>query len=143
MAHIDSIEIKLNEELTLIDTPGLVNSGDIINYIDANLIKKVIPNKEIKPITYQVKSLETIYVDNLVRIVLSNNNITMYVSNGLDIKRTYKEDIDNSLECHIIDVKPDNDIVIEGLGFVKFTKSEQVRIYTLKGVNVYKRNSLI
>ena len=140
---IDSIEIKLNEELTLIDTPGLVNSGDIINYIDANLIKKVIPNKEIKPITYQVKSLETIYVDNLVRIVLSNNNITMYVSNGLDIKRAYKEDIDNSLECHIIDVKPDNDIVIEGLGFVKFTKSEQVRIYTLKGVNVYKRNSLI
>ena len=140
---IDSIEIKLNDELTLIDTPGLVNSGDIINYIDSSLIKKVIPNKEIRPITYQVKTLETIYIDSLVRLTLSNNNITIYVSNNLEINRSYKEDIDNNLECHIIDVDSDSDIVIEGLGFIKFTKKEQVKIYTLKGVNVYKRISLI
>ncbi len=140
---IDSIEIKLNDELTLIDTPGLVNNGDIINYIDSSLIKKVIPNKEIRPITYQVKTLETIYIDSLVRLTLSNNNITIYVSNNLEINRSYKEDIDNDLECHIIDVDSDSDIVIEGLGFIKFTKCEQVKIYTLKGVNVYKRISLI
>lgn len=140
---IDSIEIKLNDELTLVDTPGLVNSGDIINYIDSSLIKKVIPNKEIRPITYQVKTLETIYIDSLVRLTLSNNNITIYVSNNLEINRSYKEDIDNNLECHIIDVDSDSDIVIEGLGFIKFTKKEQVKIYTLKGVNVYKRISLI
>ena len=140
---IDSIEIKLNDELTLVDTPGLVNSGDIINYIDPSLIKKVIPNKEIRPITYQVKTLETIYIDSLVRLTLSNNNITIYVSNNLEINRSYKEDIDNNLECHIIDVDSDSDIVIEGLGFIKFTKCEQVKIYTLKGVNVYKRISLI
>ena len=140
---IDSIEIKLNDELTLIDTPGLVNSGDIINYIDSNLIKKIIPNKEIRPITYQVKTSETIYIDKLVKLILSNNNITIYASNNLEINRSYKEDIDDSLECHIIDVEPDNDIVIEGLGFIKFTKKEQVKLYTIKGVNVYKRISLI
>lgn len=140
---IDSIEIKLNDELTLIDTPGLVNGGDIINYIDANLIKKVIPNKEIKPITYQVKTLETVYINNLVRFILRDNNITIYISNNLEVNRSYKEDIDDTLEMHIIDVEPDSDIVIEGLGFVKFTKSEQIKLYTLKGVNVYKRKSLI
>lgn len=140
---IDSIKVKLNDELTLIDTPGLVNSGDIINYIDGSMIKKVIPNKEIRPITYQVKTNETIYIDKLARLILSNNNITIYVSNNLDINRSYKEDIDSNLECHIIDVEPNSDIVIEGLGFIKFTKAEQVKLYTLKGVNVYKRISLI
>ena len=139
---IDSIEIKLNEDLVLIDTPGLVSSGDMINYIDGNTLKRVIPNKEIKPITYQVKTLETIYISDLVRLVLSNNNITIYVSNNLNIERKYKEDI-NDLKLHVIDVEPDTDIVIEGLGFIKFTKSETVRIYTLDGVNIYKRKSLI
>ncbi len=140
---IDSIEIKLNDELTLIDTPGLVNDGDIINYIDKDLVKRIIPVKEIKPITYQVKTLETIYIDDLVNLVLSDNNITIYVSNELNIKRVYKENVNKSLKCHIIDVEPDNDIVVEGLGFIKFTKSEQIKIYTLEGVNVYKRKSLI
>lgn len=140
---IDSIKIKLNNDLVLIDTPGLVTKGDIINYVDGNTIKKVIPNKEIKPITYQVKSLETIYIDSLVRIILSNNNITLYVSNNLNVNRSYKEDINTNLECHIIDVLKDNDIVIEGLGFIKFTKDEQVKVYAPSGVNVYKRISLI
>ena len=140
---IDSIEIKLSDNLTLIDTPGLVNSGDIINYIDSDTIKKIIPNKEIKPITYQVKTTETINIGNLVKLILSDNNITIYVSNKIDINRVYRENIDDSLECHIIDVDSNTDIVIEGFGFIKFTKSEQVRIYTIKGVNVYKRASLI
>lgn len=139
---IDSIEIKLNDDLTIVDTPGLLCSGDIINYVGGNKVKVIIPNKEINPITYQVKTLETIYISDLARIILSDNNITIYASNNLDIKRTYSEDICN-LKCHIIDVEPDTDIVIEGLGFIKFTKSEQVRIYTIDGVNVYKRVSLI
>ena len=140
---IDSIEIKLNDELTLIDTPGLISSGDIINYIDSKKIKEIIPRKEIKPITYQVKTVETVIISNLVKLILSDNNITIYVSNDLDVNRVYKEELDDSLECHIIDVECDTDIVIEGLGFIKFTKDEKVRLYTLKGVNVYKRKSLI
>ena len=139
---IDSIEIKLNDNLTIIDTPGLLCSFDIINFIDGNKVKEIIPNKEINPITYQVKTLETVYISDLARIILSDNNITIYASNNLDIKRTYSEDICN-LKCYIIDVEPDTDIVIEGLCFIKFTKSEQVRIYAIDGVGVYKRNSLI
>ena len=140
---IDTLNIKLNEELTLIDTPGLLSSGDIINYIDGDTIKKVIPNKEIKPITYQVKTTETIYIDKFANLVLSDNNITIYASNNLNIDRIYNEDVNNSLKCHIIDVEPDNDIVIEGLCFIKFTKKEQVRLYVMDKVNVYKRDSVI
>ena len=140
---IDTLSIKLNDELTLIDTPGLLSNGDIVNYIDGNTIKRVIPNREINPITYQVKTLETIYVDKFVNLVLSDNNITIYCSNNLDINRVYKEDVDKDLVCHIIDIEPNQDVVVEGLCFIKFTKKEQIKLYTVKDVNVYKRDSLI
>lgn len=140
---IDTLSIKLNDELTLIDTPGLLSNGDIINYIDGNTIKRVIPNKKINPITYQVKTTETIYIDTFARLILSDNNMTIYCSNSLNINRVYKEDIDDRLICHIIDIEPNQDIVIEGLCFIKFTKKEQIKLYVLKDVNVYKRDSLI
>ena len=140
---IDMVNIKLNDDLTLVDTPGLLSSGDIINFVSGNDVKKIIPNKEIRPITYQVKTDETIYIDNFSRIVLNNNNATIYASNLLNIDRSYKIDINDNLECHIIDVEPNTDVVIEGLCFIKFTKRERIKVYVLKGVNVYKRNSLI
>lgn len=140
---IDTLSIKLNEELSLIDTPGLLSIGDIINYIDGDTIKRVIPNKEINPITYQVKTTETIYIDKFVNLVLSDNNITIYCSNNLNINRVYKEDIDETKVCHVIDIEPNQDVVVEGLCFIKFTKKEQIKLYTVKDVNVYKRDSLI
>ena len=42
---IDSIEVKVNEDLTLIDTPGLVDRGNITNYVDNNMLKKLIHKK--------------------------------------------------------------------------------------------------
>ena len=95
---IDSIEIKVNDELTLIDTPGLLDNGDIINFIDSNTLKRIIPTKEIKPITYQIKSKQIIFIDNLVRLDIDNNNITIYMSNKLDINRLYKE----KMQCSFI-----------------------------------------
>src|SRR5699024_2197967 len=46
---LNTVEIEINEYLTLIDTPGLVDSGSIINYIDNDVFKKISPRKEIKP----------------------------------------------------------------------------------------------
>ena len=85
-----------------------------------------------------MKTTETVYIDTFARLILSDNNITIYCSNSLNINRVYKEDIDEKLICHIIDVEPNNDIVIEGLCFIKFTKSEQIKLYVMKDVNVYK-----
>ena len=36
-----------------------------------------------------------------------------------------------------------NDIVIKGLGFIKVTHSDVLDIYTLEGVEIYTRESLI
>ena len=142
---IDSIEIKVDDNLTLIDTPGLLDSNNIIDYIDINTMKKVVPNKEIKPITYQVKDKQTIFIDNLVRIdIKDNNNLILYISNMLDVDRTFKDsDKLLNLEKHELDVDSNNDIVINGLGFIKCTNKGHITIYTLDSVLVYIRESLI
>ena len=142
---IDSISVKVNDDLTLIDTPGLLDDGDIINFIDDKTLKKIIPNKELKPITYQIKDRQTIIIDDLVRIDLNEkNNMTIYMSNNLNIKRVYKENSElKNLERHELDILDDSDVVIQGLGFIKFTNKSKIVLYTKENVTVFARKNLI
>lgn len=139
---IDTIKIKLNEELTLIDTPGILDSGSIVNLIDGKMLKKIMPKREIKPVTYQVKTKQFIFIDKLVKLVLENNNLTFYVSNNLKVERAYK-DRKTGLKKTVVRVKKNNDVVIPGLGFIKATNEGVISVYTLDGVDVYTRDSLI
>ena len=141
---IDTISVKINDELTLIDTPGLLDTGDISNSIDSKTLKKIVPNKEIKPITYQIKSRQSIIIEDLIRLDLNpDNNITIYMSNNLDIKRIYKETNElKSLSKYDIDIDCDNDVVIQGLGFIKFTDKAKLTIYA-DSAKVFVRKNLI
>ena len=141
---LDSINIKVNNSLTLIDTPGILDEGDMTNYIDSKDLKKIQPNKEIKPITYQIKGKQTLLFNDLVRIDLENTNITIYISNTININRVYKHN-DNllDLEEHFISVKQNQDLVIQGFGFINFSQSADVVIHTKWGVSVYTRKELI
>lgn len=142
---IDSIKIKIDSNLTLIDTPGLLDDGNIIDQVDAKNMKKIVPVKEIKPKTYQIKSKQTLLVDDLLRLDLEHeNSVTFYLANTLTITRLYKETNKlKNLIRHEIDVCAFNDIVIAGLGFIKFVKADHVILYTLSDVDVYVRKSLI
>ena len=142
---IDSIEVRVNDSLTLIDTPGLLDSGDIINYIDSNTLKKIIPTKELKPITYQIKHNQTILIDDLVRLdVNSKTSLTIYMSNNLEINRYFK-DIDNlkKLKKYELLVGEDSDIVFQGLGFIKVTNQSKIIVYVKEGIRVFVRKNLI
>ena len=139
---LNKLEIKVSDELTLIDTPGIVDKGNICYYLNYNELKKIIPKNKIKPRTYQISKMQYIVIDDVLKLDVKNNNITFFISNSLNIKRLYK-DINTNLVRHDIHVSKDNDIVIEGLGFIKFTKEEDIVIYTIKDVLVYKRKSLI
>ena len=142
---LNSIEITLNDELTMIDTPGILNMGDICHFVDIKTLKKITPKKEIKPITYQIKSAQSILLDDLVRIDLEDkNNVTIYVSNQIKMERTYhpKEKF-QTLEKHELDLQSHQDIVISGLGFLKFTNKGHVIIYTIPNVHVFVRDNLI
>ena len=141
---INNIEVEINEDLTLIDTPGLLDNGDIINFVDAKTLKRIVPTKEIKPINYQIKTKQSIIVDDLLIVNCpKNNNLTFYISNKLNILRKYKEVKNENLVRHIIDVNDNEDIVIQGLCFIKVSKKSQIIVSTLKGIDVYTRKSLI
>jgi len=142
---IDSITVKVNENLTLIDTPGLLDNGDIINFIDSKTLKRIIPNKELKPITYQIKDKQTILIDDLVRLdLIEKNSMTIYMSNNLKIKRLFKDtNTLKDLKRHELDVDCDNDVVVQGLGFIKFTHKAKIVLYTKENVSVYVRKNLI
>lgn len=140
---LDTIEIKLDDALTLIDTPGILDEGSMINFVDAKTIKKMLPMKEIKPITYQVRGKQYICIDSLVDIEVEDNNLTFFFSNEIRIDRFYKEKRNLKLKENIVRVKENEDVVIAGLGFIKVTKNGILKVYTIDGVDVYTRESLI
>lgn len=142
---IDSIEILINDELTLIDTPGLLDTNNIIDNIDTKLMKMIVPKKEIKPITYQIHDNQSLFIEDLVRVdCLKDNSLTFYISNDIKIERSFKKtDKLKNLKKHILDVSDNNDIVITGLGFIKVVKKSQIILYTLDNTDVYVREALI
>ena len=142
---IDSIEIEINDDLTLIDTPGLLDENNIIDCVDIKIMKKMVPTKEIKPKTYQIKAKQSLFIDNLVRIdAEDDNSLTFYISNLFEIERVFKDTnklLD--LEKHELEVSDNSDIVINGLGFIKVVHASKIIVYTLHNVDVYVREALI
>ena len=138
---LNVIDIKIDDTLTLIDTPGILDKGNIINYIDKKTLKKIIPKNTIKPIIYQIKNKQYIFIDNLVKVESSNNNMTFYFSNNLKIDRLFK-DKEQNLQENTIKVRRNQDIVITGLGFIKVSKDEIVKVWTKQDVDIYIRNSI-
>ncbi len=141
---VDLIKVNINDDLTLIDTPGILDSGNIINYIDKKNIKKLLPKKEIKPITYQLKKETTLVIEDIVRIdSITDSNITIFISNLFKINRYYKTDKLNNLSFVKLDILKGEDVVINGLCFIKVTTNCTLKIYITKDVEIYKRKSLI
>lgn len=141
---LDTIEINM-DDFKLIDTPGLLEKGNIINYIDSKTLKKIIPNKEIRPKIFQIKKDQSIIVEDLLRVdIKEDNNIIFYMDNNLEYLRIYKENNKlYNLEKHVLNVEDNTDIVIDGLGFIKIKKKGTIIIYTIQDVRVYTRKSLI
>ena len=142
---IDSIEIEINDNLTLIDTPGLLDENNIIDCIDIKTMKKMVPTKEIKPKTYQIKAKQSLFIDDLVRIdTEDDNSLTFYISNLFEIERVFKDtDKLKELVKHELEVSDNSDIVINGLGFIKVVHASKIIVYTLSNVDVYVREALI
>ena len=140
---IDNIELVLNDNLTLIDTPGILDDGSIYYLKDIKELKRILPKTRIKPKTYQIRNEQIISVEDLFELELKNNNVTLFIANNLKVTRKYNKESNKQLEKHIILVNKNEDIVISGLGFIKFTKKEDIVLYTIKGIKIYKRKSLI
>ena len=145
---LNKINIKLTDDITIVDTPGLVDRGNIFNYVSFDEIKKINPKKEIKPDTFQVREGQCLVIPELFRIDYiegNKNSFTFFVSNELEIdkRNTDKCEELTNLTKRTINVGYHQDIVINGLGFIKIVEKAVVDIYVENNVEVFVRDSLI
>lgn len=145
---LNTIKIKLNDNLTLIDTPGIVSKNNYLYDINPKDVKKITAKAEIKPRTYQIKPNQSLIIDKYARIDYigkEKNSFTLYLSNDIKVKRiniNTNNDL-RSLNKYSFDAKKDSDIVIKGLMFCKMVKEAKIDIYTKDNVDVYVRPNLI
>lgn len=139
------IEVPMSEHLTLIDTPGFLDNGNMIDVVDYKTLKHMTPKGEIRPRTYQIKTWQCHVVEDLLRMdVEPYTNMTYYIANALKLDRYYR-DTERMRDATIYDmeVSAGEDLVISGLGFIKFTKSCVVKVYVKEGTSVYTRRAFI
>lgn len=142
-------EIKIPfKDFNLIDTPGLIDRHSIINYINEEKIKKLSSHKEIKPRTYQIKKGQALIIEDFLRIDYvegDKNSFTVFASNDIDIKRINgkRHKTLTDLSRKEMTLKYHEDIVINGLGFIKTVMEGKVYIYIDKDIEVYTRKNMI
>lgn len=139
---LDFIEKKIGD-ITFIDTPGLLDEGSIILNCKKENMKKIVPNKRINPIIYQIKDKQIIVVEDFLRLdILQDNILVFYMSNSLKFQRYYKEkDILTQLPRHKVIIGDNEDLVIKGLGFVRFKK--KCIIYLYSNIEFFVRKSIV
>lgn len=146
---LNTLTIEINDHLTLIDTPGLVDVGSILNHVDEKMVKKISAKKEIKPRTYQLRRNQSIIIEDMIRIDYvegEKNSFTLFISNDLKVKRLLNLVNNDELKDKnkiTYDVKYDEDLVINGLGFVKIVNKGIIDVYIDKDVETFTRRSLI
>lgn len=146
---LNMVNIEINDYLNLIDTPGLVDTGSILNHVSPEMVKKISAKKEIKPRTYQLKKNQSIIIEDLIRIDYvegERNSFTVFVSNDIKVKRLLN--LFNNVELKdknkiTYNMKYDEDLVISGLGFIKIVNKGVIDIYIDKDVDAFTRKSLI
>jgi 30S ribosome assembly GTPase len=167
---LDMIEIPLDDEKALIDTPGIINHHQMAHYVDKRDFKVIMPKKEIKPRVYQLNEGQTLFFGGLARLDYvsgGRRSLTCYLSNELNIHRTKLENADELYKNHAGELltppRPEQieefpkliphefslkdgkmDIVFSGLGWVTVNEpGAKIVAHVPKGVNVIVRKSLI
>ncbi len=128
---LDFMNIKINDHLTIIDSPGFALKNNIYDNNDLKFIKKINPKKFLKPITYQLKENASILIDNKIRIdnLDKKNNFTFYMSNQITFKREFNTNKLENLKSQIFEIPKNSDIVILGLGFINVKNNCKVKIF--------------
>lgn len=144
---LNKIKIELNSEVTLIDTPGVVDSRNIIHHLNKKYYKILNTKREIKPRTYQINSNQSLLIGDFLRIDYiegDRNSFTLYIPNGIPVKRVNSKHLKlKELAYQEMNLKFREDLVIYGLGFVKIVIEGKIGIYLDKDVKTFVRKNLI
>ncbi|QEA30725.1 ribosome biogenesis GTPase YqeH [Secundilactobacillus malefermentans] len=166
---LDRIEIPLDDDHFLVDTPGIIHAEQMAHYLNGNDLKIVTPQKSIKPKVYQLNEGQTLFFGGVARFDYENgpkNGFTVYAENNLYIHRTKLENADSLYEAqlgkllsppsteedieafpklvrHEFKTAKKSDLVIEGLGWVTVPEGVVVAGWAPEGVAVILRDAMI
>lgn len=144
---LEKIKIKLDDNLTIIDTPGIVEPRNIINYLDKKYYKILNSNKEIKPKTFQINKNQSLLIGEFLRIDYiegDRNSFTLYIPNGIKVKKiNSRHDNLKELSYKEYELKFHEDLVVYGLGFIKIVLNGKIGIYLDKDVKTFLRKNII
>ena len=145
---LDVLRLDVNDHLTLVDTPGVVSATAITNFVSDDILKRINPKKEIKPKTYQMRKNQAVLIEDLVLVDYIEgirNSFTVFVANSLKVRRMLNNRHDDlkNLSKRTYETNFSEDLVIEGLGFIKIMERGVIEVYVDKDVKTYLRKSLI
>lgn len=168
---LSSIKIPffVEDNKAFIDTPGLINENNVLSHLLPVSFSKILPKNEIKPITYQIKPGNMVFISGLASVSLlegENVSFTCYFSENLVIHRRKMDSADDFLARHAgelltpptkeefekleydefeyeISKKKKEDIVISGLGFIAINKPCKIKVKVIKNTDVLKRAAII
>lgn len=169
---LDAVQIPLDDGKSIIDTPGIVYTSRLTEIIPRGDLAAVLPDKPLKPLTYQLNEGQTLFFGAMVRFDFAEGerqSFTAYVSGGVPVHRTKLERADElyaehrgrmlsppNVEGlatmppwtrHRLRVQPNKqqDVFISGLGWIKAngTTGATLDVYAPRGIKVMLRDSLL
>lgn len=168
---LNVIRIPLDMSSYIYDTPGIIQKDSMLYAVEPRILKYIMPRKEIKPLTFQLRSAQSLILGGLAMFNFidgKETGFTCYFSSFVKIQRTKLEKgsltfnslvssksiVPNSsritkfedLELKKIELTTPGkvDIVISGYGWISFEYTNQnVEVYVPKNCKVFLREALI
>lgn len=140
------ITIKLDNKITIVDTPGFIDSNAVYNFIDYNKTIKLYPKKEIRVKTFQIRNGYSIVINDILRIdnLGKCNSFSFYMSDKLRYEKVkLKNEKLKILPSISIETNECTDVLVNGLGFIRITKPGEFKIYALDEKMISNRKSMI
>ncbi len=140
------ITIKLDNKITIVDTPGFIDSNAVYNFTDYTKTIKLYPKKEIKVKTFQIRNGYSIVINDIFRIdnLGKGNSFSFYMNDKLRYEKVkLKNEKLKILPSTTIETNECTDILVNGLGFIRITRPGEFKIYTLDEKMISIRKSMI
>lgn len=140
------ITIKLDNKITIVDTPGFIDSNAVYNFLDYTKTIKLYPKKEIRVKTFQIRNGYSIVINDIFRIdnLSKSNSFSFYMSDKLRYEKVkLKNDKLKILPSTTIETNECTDILVNGLGFIRITRPGEFKIYALDEKMITIRKSMI
>lgn len=87
---LNVINIPIDKNSYIYDTPGIITKNSMYYAVEPRILRYILPRKEIKPITFQLKTKQSLLLGGLANFSFiegKDTNFTTYFSNFVNIVR--------------------------------------------------------